>query len=221
MATTHIVKQGEHLSGIAAQYGFASHLSIWNHPQNAELKKKREDPQILLPRDEVYIPDKEIKYCSKPTEKRHRFVADMEPLVLRVKLEKGFDQPLADTNCDTLLGADRRELRTDGGGEIKEKIPKDLEKTTLLIHDTTEVAGKQIPYVHEVSLLVGHLDPLDTLTGQLARLANLGYYRGAFDKVDEQEHLSAVEEFQCEHGLTVDGKSGPQTLAKLKQVYGC
>jgi hypothetical protein len=32
---------------------------------------------------------------------------------------------------------------------------------------------------------------------------------------------SAVEEFQCNHGLSVDGKCGPITQAKLKSVYGC
>jgi murein L,D-transpeptidase YcbB/YkuD len=33
--------------------------------------------------------------------------------------------------------------------------------------------------------------------------------------------LSAVEEFQCDHGLTVDGKCGPATQARLKQAHGC
>ena len=33
--------------------------------------------------------------------------------------------------------------------------------------------------------------------------------------------LSAIEEFQCDHGLVVDGKCGPATQAKLKQVHGC
>jgi len=32
--------------------------------------------------------------------------------------------------------------------------------------------------------------------------------------------LSAVEEFQCDNGLTVDGDCGPNTQAKLKEVHG-
>jgi peptidoglycan hydrolase-like protein with peptidoglycan-binding domain len=32
---------------------------------------------------------------------------------------------------------------------------------------------------------------------------------------------SAVEEFQCDHGLTVDGDCGAQTQAKLLSVHGC
>ena len=35
------------------------------------------------------------------------------------------------------------------------------------------------------------------------------------------EFEMAVEEFQCDQGLKVDGICGPQTQAKLKKLYGC
>ena len=44
---------------------------------------------------------------------------------------------------------------------------------------------------------------------------------GPIDTVDEKLLASAVEEFQCDHGLTVDGKCGSLTQAKLKKVHGC
>jgi hypothetical protein len=44
MSSFHIVQQGEHLSGIAAKFGFSSFRTIWQHPENAELKKLRKDP---------------------------------------------------------------------------------------------------------------------------------------------------------------------------------
>ena len=45
---------------------------------------------------------------------------------------------------------------------------------------------------------VGHLNPKTTLSGQQARLNNLGYFAGfAFKDTDQMRW--AIEEFQCEH----------------------
>jgi peptidoglycan hydrolase-like protein with peptidoglycan-binding domain len=41
------------------------------------------------------------------------------------------------------------------------------------------------------------------------------------DEEDEARFKSAVEEFQCDHGLAVDGKCGPKTQAKLEEIHGC
>ena len=82
------------------------------------------------------------------------------------------------------------------------------------MRDTTTPVDREIP------LRIGHLDPVEERSGQQARLANLGYYRGGDEPIDEDEFLSAVEEFQCEHKLTVDGKCGPLTQAKLVSVHG-
>jgi len=49
----HTVAQGEHLSGIAAKYGFQKVATIWEHPDNAGLKSKRKNPHILLPGDKI------------------------------------------------------------------------------------------------------------------------------------------------------------------------
>src|SRR5450432_2358900 len=48
MPTCHIVEQGEHLSKIAADYGFRDSDTIWHYPDNAELKAKRKTPHILF-----------------------------------------------------------------------------------------------------------------------------------------------------------------------------
>ena len=48
-----------------------------------------------------------------------------------------------------------------------------------------------------------------------------GYDAGDPDHPDDDRFESAVEEFQCDSNLTVDGQCGPQTQAKLKDVHGC
>ena len=61
MGTYHTVVQGEYLSGIAKKYGFSSHKKIWDHAQNAELKKQRQNPNVIFPGDQLFIPDKRIR----------------------------------------------------------------------------------------------------------------------------------------------------------------
>jgi hypothetical protein len=40
----HTVQQGEHLPGIASTCGWKDCRKIWNHPENADLKKRRKNP---------------------------------------------------------------------------------------------------------------------------------------------------------------------------------
>jgi peptidoglycan hydrolase-like protein with peptidoglycan-binding domain len=72
-----------------------------------------------------------------------------------------------------------------------------------------------------VALLVGDLDPVEEVSGQLARLQNLGYYAGKIGGGDAMAVRSAIEEFQCDNKLTVDGICGPETQARLIAVHGC
>ena len=77
MPINHQVKQGDCISSIAFENGFFPD-TIWNHPSNAELKKKREDPHVLLPGDMVFIPDKRPKEVSEPTNQVHKFCWSQE-----------------------------------------------------------------------------------------------------------------------------------------------
>jgi peptidoglycan hydrolase-like protein with peptidoglycan-binding domain len=75
-----------------------------------------------------------------------------------------------------------------------------------------------------IPIKIGHLDPVEEVSGQKARLNNLGYFAGPLEGKTEENtamFLSAIEEFQCDHGLLVDGICGPMTQAKLRQVHGC
>ena len=46
MSTDHVLRQGEHLSQIADKYGYSDYKAIWNHPNNARLKKLRDNPSV-------------------------------------------------------------------------------------------------------------------------------------------------------------------------------
>jgi Putative peptidoglycan binding domain/LysM domain len=211
----HTVKQGEYLSKIAKQYGFADYKAIWNHPENAEFKKKRKNPNILYAGDKLFVPVKEGKELPGATEQRHRFEVKRSPLKLRLVLKDFGYKSLANTKCVLHVDGEEFELTSDGNGMIEHAIPAAAEQARLEVDDPNS------PIDLEVPIQIGHLDPVDTVSGQKARLNNLGYYAGPLDKEDEALFKSAVEEFQCDQKLTVDGKCGPKTQAKLKELYGC
>jgi hypothetical protein len=218
----HIVEEGEHLAGIAAQHGFPSFKPIWDHADNAELRALRKTPNILLPGDRVVIPDKEQRIETGATEKRHTFLAPADRLELRVKVhDQGF-RAIHD-RCDLAAGSNKETMEQQGD-IFRDPIQPDLGKAELQF-PISQTERTRIP----IPIEVGGLDPLDTLSGQQQRLNNLGYFAG-FKKttatnpkaVDEQMRW-AVEEFQCDHmgPAQVDGVLGPNTLKKLKEVYGC
>ncbi|HEY3838363.1 MAG TPA: LysM domain-containing protein, partial [Bryobacteraceae bacterium] len=190
MAGQYTVKEGDYLSSIADQYGFSSHLTIWNDPHNADLKAKRKNPNILFPGDIVYIPDHANKIESRPTDQRHKFVTNAESLMLRLILERSYDSPLTSTPCELVVGTNQFKLTTDGDGLIEQKIPRSTPDALLIVKDTVKIKGADVPVNFQVPVKVGALDPVEEQSGQRTRLANLGYYRLDGDDVDDGEFRS-------------------------------
>ena len=231
MGTFHTVVQGEHISHIAQDYGFNSFKPIWYAAENAALREKRKTPDVLFPGDKVFIPDKAIREEPRPTDQRHRFVKPGETLMLRVVL-KGFrDEPLKRHEGTLQVERDGKDFNSKEDGLLEREIPPTAENGLIL--DTGE-AGilAEVDAQRELQLRIGHLDPVDELSGQIARLNNLGYGAGPVpvrplspkEEADIRTSMnfrSAVEEFQCDAGLLVDGKCGKQTQAKLVAVHGC
>jgi N-acetylmuramoyl-L-alanine amidase len=214
MADYYTVEQGDHLSKIAKDNGFTDYTVIWDHPKNADLRKQRPNPNILLPGDQVFIPDMEPKHESGPADKHHTFTVDRKTLKLRLVLEDIYEKPIAGAPCALLVEDQVFQLTTDGNGKLEQEVPLDAQDGVLTIH------GDQTPLADfPVYLKIGHLDPVTEPSGQLARLNNLGYFPG--DGTDDDAFESAVEEFQCDHGLKVDGDCGSATQAKLEKVHGC
>ena len=54
----HKVEPGESLYSIAHKYGIACWQSIYEHPDNADLRRRRPNPHVLHPGDEVRVPEK-------------------------------------------------------------------------------------------------------------------------------------------------------------------
>ena len=208
------VKQGDYLSKIAKQHGLADYLTIWDHPENAKLKEKRQNPNVLYPGDVIFIPEKEGKTDSGETEQKHRFKTKGKTLMLRIVFRDFNDRPVKNTECDLLIDGKVYSLTTDSDGMIKQRIPATAEVGMIIFKDP------QVPF-DQIPIKIGHLDPIEEITGWQARLNNLGYNAGTLDYPDEEQIRMAVGRFQADHGLEVDGICGEKTQKKLREVYGC
>ena len=216
MAGNYTVKQGDYLSSIAKAFGFSDYQTIWNDPNNAQLKQQRQNPNVLFPGDILYIPDRDQRNESAATDQVHTYKKSSNDLKLRLTLLDQYEKPIANAKCVLTLGTASSNVTTDGSGKIEQDLQPDVHDGVLVIQDD------QTPFNNvKITLKIGSLDPVDQISGQIGRLNNLGYLAGDPNQPDQTAFESAVEEFQCDNKLTVDGKCGPQTQATLKQVHGC
>jgi hypothetical protein len=213
----YIVQQGDYISKIAADHGFSDFNTIWNDPGNAELKALRTTPNVLMPGDKLHIPDRESRVEDRSTDATHEFVLSGKPLKLRLVIHDMEDKPVSGKSCDLKVtgSPDVTPLSTDGTGLVEREIKPDAAAGSFKLKDDA------LPIDLDLTLQVGHLDPVDKITGQKARLNSLGYDAGEVNEDVTLQFKSAVEEFQCDQKLAVDGDCGKNTQAKLKQVHGC
>ena len=215
MSRYHIVNQGEHISGIASRYGFGDFLAIWRHPANEDLRKNRPNPHVLFPGDAVFIPKFQPREHVCSTGQRHVFQLRASGLKLRLRLVDADDKPMTGVRCDLTIGGRAIAMTTDGDGCMDRAIPRNAQEGILTIHDPDSPF-----YGLAIGVSIGYLDPVEEVSGQKARLRNLGYLFTSDDPEDVSAFLSAVEEFQCDQGLLVDGVCGPATQAMLRRVHG-
>ncbi len=208
MSKDHIVKKGETVARIAKKYGYPNWHKIWKHPDNEALRSKRGNPNILYPGDKLTIPEKQSKNISGESEKRNKFRLKSDKLFLRIRMEDAGWEPIINEDFTLDLGTSTVKKKTTGDGLIEEEIPIDLETAHLVIRG------------HMFVLKIGHLDPVEKISGWTARLKNLGYHQSKVqDEVDE-ESLAAAEEYQCDAELKVDGDVGQKTQANLEKDHG-
>lgn len=213
----HVVRQGECLSSIAKSYGFVDWRKIYDHPQNAGLKQKRPNPNVIYPGDDIFIPDQELKTEPRHTEKKHKFRLKTQKTLVRIVLKDGSFQPFAGKKYKLVVGDKTYEGRTGSDGLIHQAVVADEETGLLTAWLGDDDSG--MGYIWEVRL--GHLDPVKELTGIQARLNNLSFNCGEVDGIYGPHTQAAVEGFQKKYELKVDGIAGPITRSKLEEVHGC
>src|SRR5262249_32049510 len=133
MASYHTVKQGEHLTRIAKAYGFSDYRTVWDHAENAEVKRKRGNPNVIFPGDRLFIPDKQEKEERRPVDRRHRFRVSRKNLKLRVVLEDFAEKPIADATCELQVDGQVEKKTTDAKGKMERDITPDAQNGILVL----------------------------------------------------------------------------------------
>jgi hypothetical protein len=208
MRLRHTVRQGDCLASIAFQHGFHPD-TLWNHPDNAALKRLRGDPNVLLPGDVVSVPDTREKSYPCATTRSHRFRRRGVPEKLKLTVRREAKPRAGEGYVLVIDGAEQRGT-TDAEGRIEHWIAPDARRGTLRF----EVDGASY------ELLLGHLDPIEELSGVQGRLKSLGFYHGPIDGKPSQATDEAVSAFQASSGLDPDAGLDDLTRGALRDACG-
>ena len=215
MGKLHTVQQGECLTRIAARYGFTDWQTLYNHPDNARLKAKRPNPNVLFPGDKIHIPDLRKKEEQLPTGALHRFVIKAPHKFLRIVFQNPDGTPIANVPFTLALANNhQKQGKTSTEGLLHEPV------ALLETEATLTIAGRTL------SLNLGHLNPngdiqTEDLTGIQSRLHNLGFAAGPADGIYGRNTRAALALFQTEEELEVNGLPDDETLARLEARHGC
>jgi N-acetylmuramoyl-L-alanine amidase len=205
---TYKVKKGDCISSIAYKHGLFPD-TIWDDLKNSELKDQRKDPNLLMPGDVVYVRDKEERQESGATEQLHRFRRKGVPekLVIQFKVN---NKPRADEAYVLEIDGMLSDGMTDGDGKVDVWIPPNAKKGKIVFREKGD----------EYALELGHLDPIDELSGVQERLQNLGFYDGRIDGEMNEDLRQALLTVQERHDLEPTGEPDEKTLEKIVQEHG-
>jgi hypothetical protein len=219
----YTVQPGDCMSSIAYENGFFW-KTLWNLPQNAALKAKRKNPNVLLAGDIVYVPDLRLKQEPRPTDAQHQFVKLGVPEKLNMKLLDYNHKPRPNVDYILVVDGVLRKGQTDGSGRITEPIPPNAKKgkLTFAAPQNGDGTGKPPakPKNQVMTLQLGHLNPISVVSGLKARLANLGFYKGPIDESLDDNTKAAISAFQAKQGIPVTGLADNATQQQLQGLHG-
>jgi hypothetical protein len=204
----HVVTDGDSMGSIGEQYGFAWQ-TLWDLPENAQLKALRQNPNVLRADDQVFVPDKRLKEEPGATARMHTFRLKGLPTKLNLVLKDMEGNPRV--GVEYTLSIDNMEFSgaSGDGGLITQVIPPLAKKATLTL-----------PEDETYDFNLGYLDPTDYAKGVQGRLKNLGFYCADItDQLDEVTR-DALRTFQQSAGLPVTGEPDKGTQDALISAHG-
>jgi len=197
-------------------YGLDDFKAVWNSADNAKLRDRRPDPNILMPGDELTLPEGKPREYALKTGKHHQIVLKVPIKELRLRILLHQDEPLANASYRLTLDdtAEPRTGTTDGDGVLKEKVRINIPGGLL------EIDGRRF------RLRFNYIDPLPTGTkesavGVFSRLANLGYESGGASQTSSPALRSALLLYQTDAGIEATGQLDDETKKQLEKDFGC
>ncbi len=205
----YTVRQGDSLASIAFAYGFFWE-TIWQHPDNAQIRQLRQNPNVLHPGDQLFIPDRQSKFAEGSTEQRHRFRRKGVPERFAVRLLDEHEEPRAGLAYSLVIEGNIHQGTTDSDGMIQIPVPPNARQGNLIVGEEEQETYR---------LRLSHLDPTDEISGVQARLSNLDLYHGEIDGRMNPHTMEAIEAFQEEQDLEVTGELDDNTRNRLDELH--
>jgi hypothetical protein len=205
------------LQKLAFTMGFDAD-QVWGDPSNADLKQQRQDGDILLPGDVLYVPDDPPKKLPFTKESENPYKAKLPTVTVKIVLTGPGGDPLANEPYVVKgTGAPEEEKTTGADGSVTFEAPIHLRQADLVL------TKKKKTY----AVRIGDLDPAGEPSGARMRLEHLGYYaavaaRGdaAQASRDAAQLASALRAFQSDQGLPATGAIDDATRAALVAAHG-
>jgi N-acetylmuramoyl-L-alanine amidase len=212
---THKVQKGDCMSSLAEEYGLHDPQLIYSHTDNAALKTKRTNPNVLYKGDVVKVPDKEPGKDSGGDSKKHRFKAKGLVTHLRFLVEDFDGTAIGNKRYKLEVGGESFEDTTGGDGLVEQMVSASATEGKLTIWlDDEKTRAIMWP------LEIGNLDPHEEISGVQARLNNLGFNSGPVDGINGKLTKAAVKDFNAKHSIAGGEVISTDTRNKLKQLYG-
>ncbi|NTX06002.1 peptidoglycan-binding protein [Myxococcus sp. CA051A] len=212
MSTTHVIRRGECMLLVARRYGILDYRQVYEHPANAELRRKRPNPSVLYPGDTVFIPEPRPSLMPLCEGLPRSLTVNASARYLRLELRDDVGAPLASRPYLLLFGPRVVEGETDGNGLLVQRVPLSASRAELECEDQWwELELGTLRPMHDV--------PDDGVAGAEARLINLGYALAPTGRMT-LELRSALRAFQHRNGLAVTGRLDAETSTRLEALHG-
>jgi hypothetical protein len=240
----YTVQPGDCIGSLAEANGLLWQ-TVWDHSENTALKEKRKDPNILFPGDVVFIPEIRLRIETKPVDQKHKFIRKGIPAKIRLRIMKApepsqtaasrgtagesgarhfeagdpepeppqADEPRSNTPYVLNIDGTLTNGKTDADGYVEIPISPLAREGTLTL-DPGTLKETAIP------LQLGHLDPLDEISGVKQRLVNLGFGCGDLTNEVTDNFCAALSAFQEARGLEVTGELDQTTRNAIKDAHG-
>jgi len=208
----HTKELVEWIGSIVAKHGRDAWRIVFDHPNNATLKSKRKEPNLLVTGDRVFVPPVKNKEETGATEQTHIFQLNREEDKFQIRVVDAdlYFNAFGPLDYRLEIGGNSKQGKLSKSDEVIE-IPLGIAEET----GTLDLGG----YV--IELQIGALEPHDRVAGLQARLINLGFDPGPVDNIAGPKTERGIKDFQDHYGYPVDGKHDSGTMNKAKTLYGC
>jgi N-acetylmuramoyl-L-alanine amidase len=217
MGAWYTIEPGDCISRLAMA-GRIAPSAIMNHPANAELFSRHDNPHVLTPGESVYIPEPKQKTCQAHTDLHHRYLLTRPNTQLRIVLEQDDGSVLANTLYQLLVSGKTLEGSTDGDGLLVHDIDPAPTEAWLMVRAPNQ-QGSLLAY--RWHLQIGRLQPVSEPQGVRQRLRNLGFAGRGTSEPSQLAWTQAARRFQKQEQLTESGEADAQTQAQLKANHRC